>query len=401
MTKGKIVIFMICVFCLNISAIAGVKKKLIHLGIDTPDINSLPKNINQMELTPFDGWVFCVRSKNPQLSVLDGRPRVFDFTWGGWGKRAFTRDEVQSSIDNLKKTKFSKFTDNFIRFCTTPGEVDWFESHDMILNNVSVAALIAKEGGMKGIFFDPEAYEAPIWDYNKQRDAKTKSYAEYAAQVRKRGAEVMNAFQKTYPDITILLAFGHSVNYVRGHTDNKDKSIRFPKYSNDPRKLQYCEYGLLSEFLNGMVEAAGPKAKLIDGFEDDYLSYHYWRAKEFVEGHRIVSEKVLPFVTDTAKYKKAYSCSFGVWLDTDWMAGLDRDNYPADGRDDYPGWSNKDFSRNYFQPEELEISLENALKYTDEYVWLYSERVFYHGPQKNIPDAYVEAISRARISCQN
>ena len=154
----KIVIFTIVIFCVCLPAIAESKKKLIHLGIDTPRISSLPQVINQMEEAPFDGWVFCVRSKNPQLSLLDGVPRTFDFTWGGWGKRAFTRDEIQSSIDNLKKTKFNKFTDNFIRVCVTPGELDWFESHDTVINNVRLAALIAKEGGMKGIFFDPEEY---------------------------------------------------------------------------------------------------------------------------------------------------------------------------------------------------------------------------------------------------
>ena len=208
MVKGRVVIVLAMIFCFSFSATAGSKKKLIHLGIDTPDINSLPKNINQLELAPFDGWVFSVRSKNPQFSLLGGNPRKFDFSWGGWSKRAFTREEIQSTIDDLNKTKFVKFTDNFIRVCTTPGDLDWFDSHDAILNNVKLAALIAKESGIKGVFFDPEQYEAPLWDYHKQRYAATKTYVEYAAQLRKRGSEVMNAFQEVYPEITILLAFG-------------------------------------------------------------------------------------------------------------------------------------------------------------------------------------------------
>ena len=163
-------------------------------------------------------------------------------------------------------------------------------------------------------------------------------------------------------------------------------------------KLQYFEYGLLSEFINGMVDAAGPKVKLIDGWE---CAYCYLRAKEFSEGRQIVYEKVLPFVSDPQKHAKAYSCGFGIWLDAYWLDGKNRDNFPADGRGEYPGWSNTDFSRNYFQPEELEISLKNALKYSDEYVWLYAERIFYAGANKNIPDAYVQAICRARAAQQN
>jgi hypothetical protein len=398
MISKRICIIAIFVFCLCLPAIAEQKKKLIHLGIDTPDINSLPKVINQMELAPFDGWVFSVRSANPQLSLLDGNPRKFDFSWGGWGKRAFNRTEIQSTIDNLKSTKFVKFTDNFIRVCVTPGELDWFEPHDAILNNVGLAALIAKEGGMKGVFFDPEEYESPIWNYRRQRDATTKSYAEYAAQVRKRGAEVMNAFQTIYPDITILLAFGHSANYYYDYTDDKDKSISFSKYSNDPLKLQYFEYGLLSAFLNGMVDAAGPKVKLIDGWEN---AYFYLRAKEFSEGRRIVYEKVLPFVSDSQKHAKVYSCGFGIWLDANWLGGKNRDDYPADGRCEYPGWSSTDFTKNHFQPEEIEMSLKNAFKYSDEYVWLYAERLFYYGSVKNVPDAYIDAIQKAKESIKD
>jgi len=160
-------------------------------------------------------------------------------------------------------------------------------------------------------------------------------------------------------------------------------------------RLQYGEYGLLSAFLNGMVDVAGPGVKLIDGFEN---AYFYLRAKEFAEGRRIVSDGVLPFVDSPEKHRRVYRCGFGIWLDADWLGGRNRDDFPADGRNEYPGWSSVEFSRNHFQPDELEISLKNALRHTDEYVWLYAERVFYWGPQKNVPDAYVQSIERARAS---
>ena len=52
---------------------------------------------------------------------------------------------------------------------------------------------IAREGGCKGILFDIEQYTFQLFNYRKQRDAATKSWDEYAAQVRKRGREVMEA----------------------------------------------------------------------------------------------------------------------------------------------------------------------------------------------------------------
>ncbi len=259
------------------------------------------------------------------------------------------------------------------------------------MNNVSLAASIAKEGGLKGVFFDPEEYEAHLWNYQKQKDTKTRTFDEYAAQAKKRGAEVMQAFQNVYPDITIMLAFGHAANYWYEVADNKGNN--FSKCSSDPNKLHYADYGLLSPFLNGMVEAAGPKVKIVDGWES---AYFFLRAKEFSDGRAAIDEKVLPFVSDKEKYSKVYKCGFGIWLDANWLDGKNRDDYPADGRKEYPGWSSIDFTRNYFQPEEIEMSLKNAFKYSDEYVWLYAERLFYLGSQKNIPNAYVETIQKAK-----
>jgi hypothetical protein len=392
--NSKNIITAIILFC--ISATTYAEKKLIYVGIDKPDVNALPQIISQMEQLPFDGWTFGIRTKNSHLSLLDGQPRKFDFTWGSWGKRTFTRDEIQSSIDSFKNTKFRKFTDNFVYLCVTPGDIDWFDCNDSVLNNVGLAALIAKEGGLKGVFFDPEQYEAPIWDYHKQKDAKTKSFDEYAAQVKKRGSEVMEAFQKTYPGITIMLAFGHSVNYFHGY-ESEDKSVGFPKCNgDDPNKLHYFEYGLLSPFLNGMVEAAGPNVKIIDGWEN---AYFFLRAQEFADGRKAVREKVLPYVSNKIKYSKVYSCAFGVWLDASWSGGKNYNDY-APGLNEYPGWSSTDLSKNYFQPAEIEISLKNAFKYSDEYVWLYVERLFYWGNKKNIPDVYLNAISSARQSCK-
>ncbi|MHB9070782.1 MAG: hypothetical protein ACYC54_10500 [Sedimentisphaerales bacterium] len=395
MNCSRIVILIIAAFCISFST-AHAEKKLIYVGIDKPDVNSLPQIVEQMEQTPFDGWTFGIRSKNAHLSLLDGRPRKFDFTWGSWSNRVFTHDEIQSSIDSFKNAKFKKFTDNFVYLCVTPGDIDWFDSYDAVLNNVGLAALIAKEGGLKGVFFDPEEYETPLWNYQKQRDVKTKSFDEYAAQVRKRGAEVMQAFQNAYPEITILLAFGHSANYWYETTDNKGNN--FSKCSSDPNKLHYADYGLLSPFLNGMVEVAGSKVKIVDGWEN---AYFFLRAKEFANGRAAVREKVLPFVSDKGKYSKVYQCGFGIWLDANWLDGKNRDDYPADGRKEYPGWNNKDFSRNYFQPEEIEMSLKNAFKYSDEYVWLYVERLFYYGSIKNVPDEYIDAICRAKKSIKD
>ena len=112
--------------------------------------------------------------------------------WDCWGKRAFTIEELQPAIDDMKATKFTKMTENFLRFNTAPSKdawskEDWFGDFEGILSNARLAGRIAKEGGARGILFDIEQYVAPLFAYRQQREAKTKSWDEYAAQVRLRG----------------------------------------------------------------------------------------------------------------------------------------------------------------------------------------------------------------------
>ena len=364
------------------------EKKLIHLGIDTPAITSLPSVVSQLEETPFDGWVFKVTSDSPR-----GRERQFDFTWEGWGRRAFNKQELQPTVDALKQTHFTKLTDNFVCFVTTPADVDWYDNFDAILNNVRLAGWIAKEGGLKGVVFDTEEYTNPLFDYHKQIHADSKDFQAYAKQVRQRGAEVMRAFQTDYPDITIFLLFGNAYMYSK-EWPAMHGGPAFDADTNDPKKMEYFCYGLLAPFLDGMIEAAGPNVVLIDGTEQSYLTL---RRKQFIQHRRAFEQHVLPFVADDEKYAQVFQLGFGVWADARW--GFDEDEkvfHDASSGTEFAGWSATRFEKNYWQPDELKLSLINALRETDKYVWLYSERQYYAGDHKNIPPEYEQAIREAR-----
>ncbi|HYL80593.1 MAG TPA: hypothetical protein VEU07_07260, partial [Candidatus Acidoferrum sp.] len=75
------------------------------------------QHIAEMERTPFDGCVFHIT-----YTKADGIPG--QFVWEGWGTRAFTEAELQPALDDLQATHFRGFTHNFLRFNTTPGDVD-------------------------------------------------------------------------------------------------------------------------------------------------------------------------------------------------------------------------------------------------------------------------------------
>ena len=92
------------------------------------------------------------------------------------------------------------------------------------------------------MLFDIEQYDGLLFDYRKQRDAKTKSWEVYAAQVRQRGREVMEAFQDGYPGLTVFLTFCYSLPWLESASGRG--------------ALAECHYGLLAPFMDGLVDAA-------------------------------------------------------------------------------------------------------------------------------------------------
>ena len=333
-------------------------KKLIEFGWDEPDTAFLRSHFAEMAKTPFDGCVFHVNTRKGE-----------NFTWLCWGDRTFEQDELQTALDDLKALPQGDFRHHFLRFNTAPGRLDWFDDFTAVTRNAALAARIAKEGRCAGILFDDEEYEGPLFDYAKQRDAKTKSWEQYAAQARKRGAEVMRAFQSDFPDLTILLTFGHTLPWMRSEGGK--------------RPLAETSYGLLAPFLDGMIDAAEGRSRLIDGYE---ISYSYKNAAQFDEGLRFMTKDALTVVGDREKYRRVVAPGFGIWLDYDWRS---------------KGWSDQDPSRNHFTPEGFETSVREALKRTDEIVWIYTETPRWWSPMGGsikLPAAYDAALRRARGS---
>jgi hypothetical protein len=338
-------------------------KKLIEFGWDEPDTAFMRRHIGQMEQAPFDGVVFHVNAV-----TSNGRPD--DFLWQAWGRRAFADAELAPALADLKATPFQRFTDNFLRFNTSPGDVDWFDDFSAILSNARLAARIAHEGRTAGILFDAEQYHAPLFDYRKQRDAATKPWDAYAEQVRRRGREIMQAFQAGFPDLSIFLTFGYGVPWL----EMRHRDV----------PLEACEYGLLVPFLDGMVEAATGRTRLVDGYEPAY--FHNKDLRKFAAAHRMLTTDVLSIVAAPTRYKRLLSIGFGLFLD-----------YDPQKR----AWDGVDGTRNYYTPEEFEASVRAALEAADEYVWIYSEAPRWWsaaGSTVNLPEGYAEALRRARAA---
>ena len=334
------------------------EKRLIEFGWDEPNTRFLRDHISEMEQTPFDGCVFSVLAKN--ANGTDAK-----FTSECWGRRKFTEAELKPALDDLKATHFKRFKDCFLRFNVTPGDVDWFDDFSAITSNAQLAAKLARDGGAKGILLDVEPYAAPLFNYEKMRDAKTKPFDAYAAQARKRGQQIMEAFQKSYPDVKIFLTFGFTLPQAQVDIN--------------PTGLPHIQYGLLPALLNGMLDAAKGKAKIIDGFE---MSYGYKDKVQFDDVPKI-RQRSMKLVANRGKYDKYYAFGFGLWMD------MNSQKY---------GWNTKDVGKNYFTPEQFEKSVRTALERSDEYVWIYTEAPKWWSPKgkQDLPAEYDTALRRAK-----
>lgn len=358
--RAGLCLFLGLVFTPPASAAGPRPKALIEFGWDEPDTSFLRAHLAEMERTPFDGCVFHVDAR-----PRDGKPS--SLTWEGWGRRAFAEDDVAPARADLRALRPARFARNFLRFNTTPGDVDWFDDFGPVVANARLAAALARDGRAAGLLFDTEHYQGLLFSYRAQRDAKSKSWDDYAAQARLRGREVMAAFQEGFPDAVILLTFGASLP--------RSQMLR------GGRPLADVSYGLLVPFLDGMVEAARGGTRIVDGFE---LSYGYKTPAQFAAGHRLMTEGVAPIIADAAAYRRVVRPGFGLWLDNEWRTR---------------GWDVVDLSKNDFTPEAFEASVRAALERSDEFVWIYSETPRWwtrEGGTAKLPAAYVEALRRAR-----
>jgi hypothetical protein len=335
-------------------------RKLIEFGWDEPDTLFLRKHGDQLAATPFDGCVFHVDARTAE-------GRTLNFTWLCWGRRRFRSLELQSARDDLASIARTGLRENFLRFNVTPADIDWFDDHAAVIQNARLAAELARAGRCAGILLDTEQYEGRLFDYSSQRDARRRPWADYAAMARRRGGELMRAFQDGFPDLTVLLTFGHSLLWKESDQGR--------------RALADCRYGLLVPFLDGMIGAAAGKSRLVDGHE---MSYGYRDARAFAAAHHSVKQAAAALAADPAAYRRVVSAGFGLWLDYDWRK---------------KGWNVSDLNENYFSPGRFEISLRAAVEQSDEYVWIYTETPRWWseagGPVK-LPSEYVAAIRGVR-----
>lgn len=341
------------------------QKKLIATGWDKADTERLLQNLDEMERRPFDGVVIECEGRADGDKRCPMRAAFKDEEW--------RREWFQPCVDQMRACRFTHFTDNFITVGANPGNVDWFEDEGWrrITAHWRIAAWVAKEGGFKGILFDPEPYTKPHaqFAYSAQAGKGAHTYEAYCMKARERGREVIAAIAAEYPGITLLCYFLNiSCSTATGHAD--------------PRPvLSTLGYGLLPPFLDGWLDGMPPKMTVVDGCEQAYMynsPMQYLEAALKIKG--ACQELVSP--ENRQKYRAQVQAGFGIYLDA---------------------YSNPEGSKYFMKTHlpsrlhQLRSNLSAALQSADEYVWIYGEKYrWWPTPNKRVSEqTWPEALPGA------
>ena len=303
------------------------KKKLIEYGVDYPSIEYTKRHIHKMEQAPFDGVVLRWSAD------IDGKS--IDCTHTFFRKAKFPPQAVRTAVDDLKATPFHRFTDNFLNLRIIPGAPpnspdyhgDWFDDElwQFIVHNAKAAATVAKEGGLKGILLDTEAYHGNPWNYTVQKHHEDKSFKDYADKTRQRGRQVIKAINSVYSDITFIIIMATSYtaqDVLRGE--------KVP--------LETSGYSLLPSFIDGIIEASTPQTTLIDGYESAYPLTEY---PQFVDARALMTTESAALSAIPGQYQKKMRVGFGL-------------------------------STGHVTADELKNTLRYACTFAHEYIWIWS-----------------------------
>ena len=336
------------------------RKKLIALGWDSPTPAEFAAQVAEREAAgiPVDGTRIRFTAR-----LADGR-RVRPFARGFAGTveelgtdAPLTREMFAEGIELMRGVSPRQVTDNFVRFNAQPGNVDWFDDAGwgQIVENFRHAAYAAKASGMKGLLFDPEPYTEPYaqFDYLRQPGYGERSFDDYRAMARERGRAVMRAMQSEFDDITVLMLF-----YTSYFTASRFRGPESFGLDNAALALPAHSYALLPAFIDGWLDVMGPDVTLVDGNEQ---AYYYNGQDDFERARLRLRQQGLDVVdpVNRARYARQVQVGAAVFMDA--------------YQPDFPPQFSVELPPGVDFPTMYSRNIGNALRTTDEYVWLYNE----------------------------
>jgi len=336
------------------------RKKLIQTGWDQVSPQRLREQIDVVEQQPFHGQVVRFMSRDDEI------PFRMAFQQADWNMLA-----IEQVIEDLKAVQAASTEpwERFLLVNANPGDVDFFDDDGWasVVEHWRIAARVAREGGLTGILFDPEAYREPYraFAWNSQAGYGQHSFLEYHAKARQRGSEVMAAVASEYPEMTLFTYFMNSVNAMAAQRPDPVKA------------LAGGSYDLYPGFIDGWLDSIPPAMTLVDGCEQ---AYRFNSQIDYLAAYNRIKTDCQWLVSpeNRAKYRAQVQVGFGFYLDP---------------------YINPPDSKWYIDPQGMErverlgYNLRNALDVTDEYVWVYGEQAsWWPNPHPRAQQRWEEAL---------
>ncbi|MGD9494853.1 MAG: sugar-binding protein [Armatimonadota bacterium] len=331
------------------------EKKLLEYGWDVPRPSFVAEHIREMEQRPFDGLLMRI----PEIG------QIF----------VPTRHEIPAAeLAALEHIEWDRFTDNFMMMYAA-SEMDWFSDADWeaVVHNVRQVARSARLARCVGVCFDCEPYGNNPWHYPSQAHADEYSFAQFEAKVRQRGAQFVDAVEAEMEAPVIhtffLTTLGGLMNAARAHSDEEREAI-----------LRDYSYGLYAAFINGMLDALDPDTLLTDGNEP---AYYYHDRQPYFDIYHYIKQGALGIIERGLwpKYRGQVLAAQALYVDQ--LFGLRTGT----------------FESHYMSPEERAQWFEHntywALRSSDRYVWLYSEKMNWW-TDTDVPPGLEQAVINAR-----
>ena len=296
-------------------------------GNTMPTPSFVRTNLAFLETQPFDGLVVYLRDPGMTLNLSTG---IMSST-------PHSYEAIASVMSPLVGLPFGRLTENLaLVFGSTPP--DFFDDWSVTLQNFANLARAAKDSGLKGVCFDNEQYFSPWGSYWSARYAPGRSLAEYQAQARLRGRQVMEAMVAQFPSVVVLTLHGPYISEPKAPA-----SLAFPQWQTGNE--------LLGPFFAGFMEGVGSSALNVDGGELYTLRTEaQFQASASWRRHDLCSDAVnCAFIPASLRplWPGRTSIAFGVY------------DQPFGGAD--------------MNPVLLRSTLSNALRQADRFVWFYAE----------------------------
>ena len=359
-------------------------KRLVEFSHASPTTIQYEEDIELYDSGPFDG-ISVKLSKNVAAGNI--------FMVENW--RNITEEQKIREYQVIESIARKSTLEHNLLVLYGASQMDWFSEEDWLAveEQIRFGAGLAKLGNFKGILWDPEPYKPGKnpWRYIEQPDAEKYSYYHYFMQVRKRGAQFMEALQDEFPGLVLLS--------LREFSDYQDASpfshgiVPVKDVHEAKSSLEEAWWGLHLPFILGMLDVIDEDVNYIDANEE---AYYYTSALEYFEVRNIIYNDMRALIPPGLHKKFKANYCLGHAVSTDYIAG----NWV--GLNSFP--YRLSAQGEVLTPEQRALWFEHnvyyALRTSDEYVWLYTEDPnWWTG--KNVPEGFYEALKRARNKINN